>query len=166
MEKSGWNRYGCHSYKYKGRESAAEGQTLVYKFSLFRYLHVWYSSNWYGWNMCCTLSSAQARKSERAIGRFIRDTSTSRAPHWFEIHNFWITILTFFCFEAILKSYIPSVPFLLIWVVDRTFFRHQCGLILVPDWQNHGTSWSNLFNDTFGRVLWITALRFWLLNED
>ena len=122
---------------------------------------VWYSSNWIG-----PLCSAQARKSERAIGRFIRDTSTSRAPHWFEIHNFWITILTFFCFEAILKSYIPSVPFLLIWVVDRTFFRHQCGLILVPDWQNHGTSWSNLFNDTFGRVLWITALRFWLLNED
>ena len=138
MEKSGWNRYGCHSYKYKGRESAAEGQTLVYKFSLFRYLHVWYSSNWYGWNMCCTLCSAQARKSERAIGRFIRDTSTSRAPHWFEIHNFWITILTFFCFEAILKSFI---------------LQYSLFIDLQPV-----SCWSHLFED-------ISVDWFWSLTE-
>ena len=185
--------------------------------------------------MQCPLGSAEARKSERAIGRFIRDTSTSRAPHWFEIHNFWITILTFFwhrphichryhrlypwrkichvekfqisvnnlnnlwsfieiyavfvlnlcgenlCgekmtnmrsdfwFRSNSQVLYSNVPFLLIfnpWVVDHTFFRHQCRLILVPDWQNHGTSRSNLFNDTFGRVLWMTVLRFWLLNED
>ena len=161
-----------------GSRRQRDARTLVYRFSLLHYLHVWYSSTWYGWNMCSaarfisnlhlrtsvwyssnwigTLCCAQARKSERALGRFIRDTSTSRAPHWFEIHNFWITIFTFYCFEEILKSYILYVPFLLIfnpWVVDHTFFRHQCRLILVPDWQNHGTSRSNLFNDTFGRVL-------------
>ena len=35
-----------------GSRRQRDARTLVYRFSLLHYLHVWYSSTWYGWNMC------------------------------------------------------------------------------------------------------------------